>query len=231
MLGRISLTSILGYAIGALIGFTLHEWAHAWTAVRLGDKTPMYTTAPQIPLFGGRLYLGGRNRLSLDPRAHIDPLGFLLAVILGFGWAQPVPVNPRAFYPNERRGLMIVSLAGPLMNLVVAFCIGTLWAALHFIGIIGRWGFFYELFAFAILINIVLLLFNLIPLYPLDGWKIMLGLLPPEQARQIAPYEREAMFALLIILIIGAINPWFNLIWVILGPFVEWIFRIVTWSL
>lgn len=231
MLGGITLTSILGFSIGALIGFTLHEWAHAWTAVRLGDNTPRYAMAPQVPLFGGRMYLGGRDRLSLDPRAHIDPLGFLLAVLFGFGWARPVPVNPRAFYPNERRGLMMVSLAGPVMNLVIAFVIGTLLALVHFIGIIPYRGFFYEIIYYAIRINIVLLLFNLVPLYPLDGWKIMLGLLPPEQARQIEPYEREAMFALLIIIIIGAINPFFDPIWLILGPFVEAIFRLVTWSL
>ena len=92
---------LIGRVIGLVIGFTLHEWAHAWTAYRLGDNTAYY-----------------QGRLTLSPRVHIEPMGIILALIAGFGWARPVPVNPRAFYPHEKRGLVIVSLAGPLMNLL-----------------------------------------------------------------------------------------------------------------
>ena len=100
---------LIGRVIGLVIGFTLHEWAHAWTAYRLGDNTAYY-----------------QGRLTLSPRAHIEPMGIILALIAGFGWARPVPVNPRAFYPNEKRGLVIVSLAGPLMNLFFALAVGVL---------------------------------------------------------------------------------------------------------
>jgi Zn-dependent protease len=98
-----SIEVLLGRVIGLVLGFTLHEWAHAWTAYRLGDQTAYY-----------------RGRLTLDPRAHIEPLGIILALVAGFGWAKPVPVNPAAFYPNEKRGLVMVSLAGPVMNLLIA---------------------------------------------------------------------------------------------------------------
>jgi len=114
----LSIETLLGRVIGIVLGFALHEWAHAYTAYRLGDNTAY-----------------NQGRLTVDPRAHIDPLGLMLAFVVGFGWAKPVPVNPRAFYPNEKRGLMIVSLAGPLMNLAIAVLFGVL---IHLIGGMGN---------------------------------------------------------------------------------------------
>ncbi|HVO68737.1 MAG TPA: site-2 protease family protein, partial [Aggregatilineaceae bacterium] len=103
----ISIEILLGRLVGLVIGFTLHEWGHAWTAYRLGDNTPYY-----------------QGRLTLNPRAHLEPIGIVLALIAGFGWAKPTPINPNAFYPNEKRGLLIVTLAGPMMNLIVALAFG-----------------------------------------------------------------------------------------------------------
>lgn len=143
-----------------LLGLTLHEWAHAYAAYRLGDPT-------------------ARNlgRMSLNPLAHFDPLGLLCMLLLGFGWAKPVPVNPRNF-KNYRRDDIIVSLAGVLMNacIVVIF-------SLLFVGL-AKWNYtlllnnaFVNIFLNIICLNTCLCVFNLIPIPPLDGSHVLENLL------------------------------------------------------
>jgi Zn-dependent protease len=196
----ISIEILLGRVIGLIIGFTLHEWAHAWVAYRLGDNTPYY-----------------QGRLTLDPRAHIEPLGILLALIAGFGWARPVQINPRAFYPNEKRGLVIVSLAGPVMNLIIAAVIGLLLRPLISAGTFGH--FITYVLETVVWFNLVLFLFNLIPLAPLDGYKIAVGVLPPEQSYSLVKYERETMLMLMLLLMLGAITYGrLDVLGTVLGP-------------
>ena len=210
---------LIGRVIGLVIGFTLHEWAHAWTAYRLGDNTAYY-----------------QGRLTLNPRAHIEPIGIILALIAGFGWARPVPVNPRAFYPNEKRGLVIVSLAGPLMNLLIALAIGIVIRLLAVGGLFeGQFGtagvftFAYNVLGTVVLFNLVLFLFNLIPLSPLDGYKIAVGTLPPEPARTLVKYERETTLALMLLLLMGAMSYGrFNLLWAVLGPPLNALYELCT---
>ncbi|MBI5928094.1 MAG: site-2 protease family protein [Chloroflexi bacterium] len=216
-MGNLTVWSLLGHALGLLIGFTLHEFAHAWTANRLGDDTPRF-----------------QRRITLDPRSHIEPMGLIMGLIIGFGWAKPVPVNPRAFYPNEKRGLMIVAAAGPLMNLVIALILSIpIRLILEFTGLFDivshsvSW-FFFRVWLVAILFNLVLFFFNLVPLFPLDGWRVMLGLLPRERAVRLQGYEQQAMLILILILSIGIINERFNLIWAILGPPLRYIFEKFT---
>jgi Zn-dependent protease len=231
-LGQFSIEILLGRAVGLVIGFTLHEWAHAVTAYRLGDNTPAY-----------------QGRLTLSPRAHIEPIGIILALIAGFGWAKPVPVNPRAFYPNEKRGLVIVSLAGPLMNLIIAAALGLMirlmaaggifegeWWILSSgklvekgIGSAGALTFVYNVLGTIVLFNLVLFLFNLIPLAPLDGYKIAVGTLPPEQSATLVRYERETTLALMLLILLGAM-PFggFNLLWSVLGPPLRFLYELFT---
>lgn len=228
MVAGLTIPILIGRVIAILIGLTLHEFAHAWTAVRLGDTTPMFQRAPEYRMFGGRFTLGGRNRVTLDPRAHLEPMGTILAILVGFGWAHPVPVNPRAYYPHERRGLMIVAFAGPLVNLILAFVFGIFLRLCIEIGLFSGGSFLSDMLATIVIFNIVLFLFNLVPLPPLDGWKILMGLLPNEQAAELKRYEQEAMFALIFILMIGVINPNFNLIWLILGPIARLLFDVAT---
>jgi len=198
---------LLGRVIGLVIGFTLHEWAHAYTAYRLGDATAYR-----------------QGRLTLDPRAHIEPLGIFLALIAGFGWARPVPINPRAFYPNETRGLVIVSLAGPLMNLLIAAVFGALVRLM--VGADMMVDFVYTVLTTIVIFNIVLFLFNLIPLAPLDGYKIAVGVLPRQQSNTLARYERETTLALMLIIMLGAItNGRIDPLGTLLGPPIRFLFR------
>jgi Zn-dependent protease len=196
-----TIETLIGRLIGLAIGFTLHEWAHAWTAYRQGDNTAYY-----------------QGRLTLDPRAHLDPIGLILALIAGFGWAKPVPVNPYAFYPNQKRGLVIVSLAGPLMNLFIAFGVGLVVRLMIAAGLIdvvagtfiridsGFIEFIYRVIEAILIFNLVLFVFNLLPLAPLDGYKIAVGVLPPQYSDPLIRYERETTLALMLLIILGAMS-------------------------
>lgn len=208
-MGLFSITTLIGRAVGLVIGFTLHEWAHAWSAYRLGDNTA-----------------ANQGRLSLDPRVHLEPMGIILALLVGFGWARPVPVNPMAFYPNQKRGLVIVALAGPLMNLLLALGFGILVRLM--VGAGADSGFLYEIVATIVFFNLVLFLFNLLPFSPLDGFKIAVGTLPRETANWFLRYERETTLALMLLLMAGIISPWLNIIWVVLGPPLRVLFRLFT---
>ncbi|HML24933.1 MAG TPA: site-2 protease family protein [Aggregatilinea sp.] len=197
---NVSLETLLGRAIGLLIGFTLHEFAHAWTADRLGDRTPYY-----------------QGRVTLDPRAHIDPIGIALALLAGFGWAKPVPINPSAFYPNEKRGLVIVSLAGPVMNLLIGIVVGLILRATLANASLGS--FTYSVLYTVMMFNFVLFLFNLLPLSPLDGYKIAVGVLPWRYSSDLTRYERETTFILLLLLMMGVITRGrLDILWTVLGP-------------
>ena len=167
-----SLLSMLKAVPGIIIAFSFHEWGHAFAAYKMGDPT-------------------ARNlgRMTLNPLAHIDPIGFLMMVIVGFGWAKPVPVNPNN-YRNYRVGELVVSLAGVTMNLILAL-IGTialvLTAKLSGIGFVANEGFISfrylpgtsgaALTALGIIgnfvtFNLALMVFNLIPVFPLDGFHV-----------------------------------------------------------
>ncbi len=184
--------------IALLVAVTVHECAHAWMADRLGDPTP-------------RL----RGRLSLNPIVHLDLMGSLLLLVAGFGWAKPVEVNPRHF-TNWRRGMMLVAAAGPLANVTVVFLVGLLFQP----GLVGGSPVLARLLLTVIFINAVLAIFNLIPVPPLDGSKILSGLLPPSQALaydRLAPYG--PFLLLLLILLPGSI------IGTLVMPPVYWLVR------
>jgi len=181
-----------------LIAATCHEFAHALVADRLGDPT-----ARQL------------GRLSLNPLVHVDPLGTLFFVLFSFGWARPVPVNPRNF-ANPRLGMLVVALAGPLANIVLAFAVGVLVKTQGLTGTL--WG---DLASMLVLINIVLAVFNLIPIPPLDGSRILEGLLPSDQALAYARIQPYGTVVILVLLYTGVVGQ-------VMSPAVRWLYGVST---
>lgn len=167
-------------AIGILLAITIHEFAHAWVADKLGDPTPRY-----------------QGRVTLNPMAHLDPIGTIAIFVAGFGWGKPVPFDPYNLKEPARDGALI-ALAGPLSNLLLA----TALAALIHLGILPT-----ILVAAATIImqiNVMLALFNLVPIHPLDGSKIMMAILPKNSAYEYESFmERYGLFVLLFMIL-----PW-----------------------
>jgi Zn-dependent protease len=218
--------TVFGRILGLLMGFALHEWAHANAAYQLG---------------GWRALIDPK-RLTLDPRAHLDPLGTLMALLAGFGWAKPVGVNPNAFYPKERQNMMLVAFAGPAMNLILAFAFAIILRilvavdALPFLVndppvVLARndlWYFLGKVLATIVGFNILLFFFNMIPLYPLDGWRILPYLLPEQWAEAVLQRERESTYLLYFLILFGLVSPELSIIGRVLGPLVDAVFRLMT---
>lgn len=142
---------------GIIIGLSLHEFAHAWVADKLGDPTPRRD-----------------GRVTVNPLAHIDWIGLICLIIVGFGWGKPVRIDP-SYYKNRRRDEFLVSIAGVTMNLIVA-CLLAIPARLMMAHVTYASDLVYDVFLiiyYAVMINIVLMIFNLIPCPPLDGWNII----------------------------------------------------------
>lgn len=183
-------TTLLARVIVLLVAFTVHELAHAVVADRMGDPTPRRM-----------------GRITLNPLKHLDPIGTLALLFAGFGWAKPVLVNPYNMRGrNPRTSMAIVAIAGPLSNLLMA-----LLAVLPIrLGLVGIEGFFGVtggslfpslpfLLAQFILINLILMFFNLIPIPPLDGYKVLVGILPPEMSYRLEPLEQYGFMLLLLV--------------------------------
>ena len=208
--------TLISRIIVLLTAFSVHEFAHAWTADRFGDDTP-------------RIY----GRLTLNPMAHLDLMGSLMLIVAGFGWAKPVPVNPYALRRRSESALMWVSLAGPLSNFLLA-----IFAAIPFrMGLLSIYdvyattnGFLPSLPSFLaefISINLLLMLFNLIPLAPLDGDKIADYFFPPswrDFLTRIRPYG--PMILLLIFIVPGYLG--FDLLGNIIGPPLMFLFSLLV---
>lgn len=167
--------------VGIVLAIGIHEFAHAFSATKLGDPTPKL-----------------QGRLTLNPIAHLDPVGTLLIILAGIGWGKPVEFNPN-YLKNPRRDAAIVALAGPVSNVLIAF-VSTL--ALVFA---QNEGLAAILFYF-ITLNIALAVFNLIPIEPLDGFKVVAGILPPHLAYQWEDTRRYGIFVLLALFLTGAVG-------------------------
>lgn len=145
-----------------VVSLSIHELAHAWAADKLGDPTPRY-----------------QGRLTLNPLAHLDPLGTILLIVLGFGWGKPVQIDPFNLKHPVRDGALIAA-AGPLSNILLALLFAIVFPILY--RFFGTQGLLVELQSFLIFYNVMIALFNLVPVYPLDGSKIVLALLPKHLA-------------------------------------------------
>lgn len=184
-------------AVSLILAIGLHEFAHAFTADRFGDPTP-------------RL----QGRVTLNPIKHLDPLGTLMIVLVGFGWGKPVQFDPFNLQ-NPRKEAAIISIAGPLTNLGLALIASAIFYGAVAIGVDSS--ILYIFLSIFIQLNIVLCFFNLIPVHPLDGFKIVGGILPEKQAYEWYGLERYGMiFLILLILPLGNAS----MISTLLGPIV-----------
>ena len=195
-----------------LIALTFHEYAHAYTAYRRGDDT-----ARQL------------GRLSLNPLRHLDPLGTIMIFLVQFGWAKPVPVNPLRLN-NPQKDMLWISAAGPISNMALALISGLVLRTVF--GIEGTFdvqtgpmGLFIFMLIMSLKINLALAIFNILPIAPLDGSKILSGLLPAGFAGLLGTLERYGPFILIGLIIIGRttdVSILGGLIW----PFVEFFSRL-----
>ena len=200
------LLGLLLSAPGVLIAITFHEFAHGYAAYKLGDDTAK-----------------NQGRLSLNPLAHLDPIGTLMLLVAGFGWGKPVEVNPRNYTRkiSMEKGEAIVSLAGPLMNFVLAIIFTLIYCAIYkfastsfLVSTIG--GIIMLLISSTISINIGLGIFNLIPLPPLDGSKIIMPFLPYKAKEFFVNNEQIFYIVFVLLLITGLAGT-------IITPAINWV--------
>lgn len=184
----LSMDDLLFRVIAFLIAITVHEFAHAFVAYRLGDPTPKRD-----------------GRITLNPMAHLDVLGTIMILFAPFGWARPVVFNPYNFKGNKRLGKILTTLAGPLSNLLVAILFAFLYMLFVNAGVQDQaWNSFaMQLVNAVVFLNVILFLFNLLPIPPLDGYWILRDLLPLRAAHKLTPMEKYGPFILLLAIIFG----------------------------
>lgn len=188
------ITWIISSAVVVFLVLPVHEFAHGFAATKLGDPTPRY-----------------QGRMSLNPMRHIDYVGSLMIFLVGFGWAKPVQVDSR-YFKNPKSGMALTALAGPLSNIIVAFIASFLSNVIAFISYIvalntaGAYILFFLnlIFYYITIINISLAVFNLVPIPPLDGSKILAVLLPDRIYYQLMRYEKYFMIVLMVLIFYGS---------------------------
>jgi len=170
-----------------LFALTFHEYSHAYVATRLGD--------PTARLLG---------RLTLNPIAHLDPMGTLVFILTQrIGWAKPVPIDER-YLPHPRRDIMWIALAGPVSNLILAFLFGTIvrfWGPMPVTSVAQR--ILLAMVEGSVIVNLGLAAFNLIPIFPLDGSRILTGILSPVAAERFREFDPYGPFVLMGIVVLG----------------------------
>ena len=193
------------FVIALIIGITIHEFAHAWSAYKLGDPTPKLM-----------------KRLTLNPLAHLDPVGTLFLFLAGFGWGKPVLFNPINF-KNPKKAIIITAFSGAIANIIVALIFSIPYRLnLYFnLGLENYW--FYTLFDFIVVLNLFLAAFNILPLPPLDGSKIFYLFVSP---RKMAAFEKIGVAILFTLLAISFISN-FNFLYYILTHIVNWLLYLV----
>ena len=184
LLVNLSAPELAGLLLALVLGLTFHEFSHAYVADELGDHRPR-----------------ALGRVSLNPLHHLDPVGSIFMLIAGFGWAKPVPVNAYALRPG-RIGLTMVALAGPLANFAVALVFALLFRLLQLAGLLDA-EFLRLLISRIVYFNIALGILNLIPIPPLDGYNVVLPLLPQRQAFQVQRYAKYGYLALLLLVFLS----------------------------
>ena len=194
-LGQLRLDSIWMFLVTAascLVCITFHECCHALAAFWLGDPTAKRA-----------------GRLSLNPIRHIDPVGLVMLAVVKFGWAKPVPVDMRRFR-RPKAGMALTALAGPMGNLVLTALALVLHGGCYFYEMYyesALWGWIDTFFLYTAILSTGLAVFNLLPVPPLDGSKVLAAVLPPKYYLWLMRYERWGMFLLAGLLLLGVLDP------------------------
>ncbi len=191
----LDLVFIISEAIALLLGLTFHEFSHAWVANRLGDPTPRWA-----------------GRVTLNPIAHLDPLGALMFILMILGlapiaWGKPVPINPD-YMRGGRRGAALATVAGPASNLALALAVALIWRLIHTLtgATLSYDSGAYLLVRNLIVINLVVACFNLIPVPPLDGFGILEGIAPPSWDRVLVPLRQYGVIILVILIMLSYVG-------------------------
>ena len=200
---RMAIASILLSLPVILLALCLHETAHGYVAYKLGDPTAR-----------------SLGRLTLNPLKHLDPIGFVCMLLFGFGWAKPVPVNTR-YFKKPKRDMAICGLAGPISNLLLAVVFAALFkgASVLFANmtmpnetVFTMAWLFLQFLSMGITLNVGLAVFNLLPIPPLDGSRLLTAILPWQIASKLIQYERVISFVLLLALGVGVLDPLLDLL-------------------
>ena len=200
-----NIQSIILSAPAILFGLTIHEFSHGYVAWRLGD--------PTAKMMG---------RLTLNPLKHLDPIGTIALFLFHFGWAKPVPIDPRNFR-HPTRDMAISSLAGPAANLLTAIVAGLI---VRLFDVFHIGGFVLMLAYYFVLFNLILCFFNLIPIPPLDGSRLLYHLLPPNLAAGYASLERYGFIILIGVILLGQLTGIS-----IIGLYITPLLRVFGWLL
>ena len=174
-----------------IIILTVHEYSHAKVSDMLGDPTPRNS-----------------GRLTLNPLAHIDPLGLLMLVLVRLGWAKPVPTSPM-YYRDRKRGILYTALAGPASGVFIAI----ISRAVMMSGVTSPYGTAFSFFSVLYYYSLVISVFNLLPVYPLDGSRILQGLLPDNKWYRLIQYQNQLQIVFMLVIFLAG-----RLLWAFLNP-------------
>ncbi len=192
-----------------LVALTFHEYAHGNVAFRLGDPTAKMA-----------------GRLTLNPLSHLDPIGTIMLFVVHFGWAKPVPVDPR-YFRNPKQDMLWVALAGPGANMVLALISGILLSILGRGSLFGSHNMLLIMLQYSLFINLALAVFNMLPIPPLDGSKVLRGLLPYQYQHIADQMEMYGPWALMGLIMMGMMTGR-SIFWSFIGPFVNFFSELFT---
>ncbi len=212
----LALITLAAFSLSLVVGITFHEFSHAYVATTLGDNTAR-----------------SQGRLTLNPLAHLDPFGTILIFFAGFGWGKPVPVNPMFLRIGYRQGMAAVSLAGPISNIIAAalFAIplraGLVESGGSGFSVLGRTDVLSYALTSLVFWNLILAVFNLLPIAPLDGFKVALGLLPRKAANSLARLEPYGPGILLVVIALGFLSPNLRILSIIISPILNFLSLVI----